>query len=204
MVFRIKATNVGKKFRHGYIFKNLNFEVSTGEILSIAGRNGAGKTTLLKIVAGLVLPEKGHVDIFRDTEKLHYPFLGILGYFGPYLELYDQLTALENLSFFAGQLGIKCDRDRLKDILEKVNLQGRENDFVGNFSSGMKQRMKYAVLYLKEFPIYLLDEPTSNFDQAGRELFLQFVEEHRQKSIVVIASNVEEEVQLGDQIVQLS
>jgi heme exporter protein A len=117
--------------------------------------------------------------------------------------LYDQLTALENLKFYASQLGLDVSEERLKNILQQIGLGNRGNDYVGGFSSGMKQRMKYAVLYLKDFPIYLLDEPTSNFDDAGRELFLKFLNEHA-NSIIVIASNSKSEVELGDKFVKLS
>ncbi|GAB4191186.1 MAG: ABC transporter ATP-binding protein [Calditrichia bacterium] len=203
MTFEIHADHIGKKFSHGYIFKSVSFNVKSGQVLSIAGHNGSGKTTLLKIIAGLVYPEKGKVSILQNGREISFPYIGVIGLVGPYLEVYDQLTAVENLAFFASQLGCKLQENDFISILDHVGLKGRYNDPVGAFSSGMKQRMKYALLYLKKFPIYMLDEPTSNFDDAGRELFHTFVEEHRE-SIIIIASNHEEEIELGDIKVELS
>lgn len=203
MKYKIIAKNIGKKFTHGYIYKGLTFEVESGEVLTIAGHNGSGKTTLVKIIAGLIYPDKGAIQIYENNTKLNFPYIGKIGLVGPYLELYDQLTAKENLKFFASQLGVDIQDKEIDKILEKIDLGDRGNDFVGGFSSGMKQRMKYAILYLKKFPIYLLDEPTSNFDDKGRELFLNFVSEHRD-SIIVIASNIKSEIELGDKVVELS
>lgn len=203
MSYKIIANDLGKKFSHGYIFKELRFEIESGQKLAIAGRNGSGKTTLLKIIAGLVYPDKGSVAIYKDGSKLSFPYVGIIGFVGPYLELYDQLTALENLQFYASQLKINHTEESLIQILDKVGLKKRYFDYVAGFSSGMKQRMKYAVLHLKNFPIYMLDEPTSNFDDAGRQLFYEFVSEHNE-SIIIIASNIQEETNLGDQIIELS
>ena len=101
------------------------------------------------------------------------------------------------------QLGEKMTSFRFMEILSTVGLEGRENDLVESFSSGMKQRMKYALLYIKQFPIYMLDEPTSNFDAAGRNIFKQFLEDNR-KSIIIIASNEDEETRLGDVTVTIS
>ncbi len=201
--YSIKAENIWKRFNHGYIFRKINFSISSGEILAVSGINGSGKTTFLKILAGLTAPDKGRIVIYRGEEKISAPYSGIVGYLGPYMELYDKLTALENLQFFATQLQVDKKRSGYHEILEIIGLEGRGNDYVENFSSGMKQRMKYALLMLKKFPVILLDEPTANFDAEGKKLFRSFVEENRD-SVIVIAGNEEEEIALGNVRVDLS
>ncbi len=203
MLYSLKLKNIGKKFNHGYIFKKINLQVDSGKCLTISGQNGAGKTTLLKMMAGLIPPDKGEITLFENERPVSANNIGKIGYLGPYVELYDKLTAKENLLFFASQMDIKITLQEVKGIFIKIGLQGREEDLMEGFSSGMKQRMKYALLYLKKFPVLLLDEPTANFDMAGKQLFKEFIKENK-NSILIIASNEEEEIKIGDMCIDLS
>ena len=203
MSYTLELKNIAKKFNHGYIFKKINYKIQSGKCLTISGKNGAGKTTLLKIIAGITAPDKGDVGLTENGNKVSYPTIGGIGYLGPYMELYDKLSAMENLLFFASQLDVNINSNGVKKLLEKTGLKGREYDLLEGFSSGMKQRMKYALLMLKKFPVLLLDEPTANFDSAGKQLFKDFVQENKDV-IIIIASNEEEEIRIGDMCIDLS
>lgn len=120
-------------------------QVQTGEIGVIMGANGAGKSTLLKIIAGLLPPTSGTAQVTVDGIELDaMQRRQVLGYVAPDLTLYRELTGVENLEFFARVRGIRLERSRLKTLLELVGLKGRGRDLVGAYSSGMRQRLKYA------------------------------------------------------------
>jgi len=123
---------------------------------------------------------------------------------GPYLNLYDQLTAEENLVFFATAAGTTVPGKRINQLLQLVGLEGRGTDLVRAYSSGMKQRLKYAVALLKEPAFLFLDEPSSNLDAAGKKMVAGVIEEYRSKSIVIIATNEKEEYGLARTVCALS
>ena len=115
--------------------------------------------------------------------------------------LYDELTAFENLSFFAGVAGLHFSRSELSIKLDTVGLDGRGDDLVGSYSSGMKQRLKYCLALLRNPSLLLLDEPTANLDNLGKKLVDSIIKS--QNGIVVIATNESSELEYADEIVKL-
>jgi heme exporter protein A len=115
--------------------------------------------------------------------------------------LYDELTAVENLSFFAGVAGFRFEFSELENRLEAAGLQGRGHDFVGSYSSGMKQRLKYCLALLRAPDLLILDEPTANLDERGKQLVNNIISSHQ--GIAVIATNERSELDYGDQFIQL-
>jgi heme exporter protein A len=107
----------------------------------------------------------------------------------------------ENLSFFAGVAGFHVALAELRDRLAAAGLEGRGDDLVGSYSSGMKQRLKYCLALLRNPELLLLDEPTSNLDDSGKELVDKTIKAH--DGIVVIATNEKTELGYGDQIIRL-
>ena len=107
-MFKIKATNLSKKFNERLIFKNIQFELQSGQSLAITGHNGSGKTTLVRIISGLLSPTDGDIQFFNESHEISiqeiYTFIGLVG---PYLQLYHNLTAMENLMFFSKIRGLK-------------------------------------------------------------------------------------------------
>jgi ABC-type multidrug transport system ATPase subunit len=120
----------------------------------------------------------------------------------PYINLYDELTALENLEFF---FDLKCKKNSgisrkeyLKELLNRVNLYQRRNDQVKNFSSGMKQRMKLAFAVINNPPVLIMDEPRTNLDTEGISLVYSTAEEKKKDGILIIATNEPEDTKLCD------
>ena len=187
------------------MFSGVEGEVSAGGVLVIAGANGSGKSTLLRIVAGLLHPTSGSANLSMNGQTLdsvaRRPYLG---YVAPDLTLYRELTGAENIQLFAKLRGVPLERDRLAGLLERVGLKGRGRDYAANYSSGMRQRLKYAFALLHEPPLLLLDEPSANLDAAGADMVKSIVEEQRRRGISIVATNDEREVNWGDSVVRLS
>lgn len=203
-MYALKVENLSKRFGSRRVFSDLSFELATGQSLSITGRNGSGKTTLLMLLLGLYHATQGRVSYSCDTAPLPEGAVRAgTALVSPYLNLYDQLTGEENLVFFATLSGINLSGKRIDELLTTVGLEGRGVDPVGSYSSGMQQRLKYAVALLKEPAFLFLDEPTSNLDVDGKQLVRQLVESRRRNSIVVIATNEEEDYSLTDGLIRL-
>jgi len=196
----LTATGLKKEFNRRIVFKDISFEVKSGEVLSITGPNGSGKSTLSKIICGLLSPTFGEIVLSRggtkiDREEIHEH----IGFVSPYIELYGEFTALENLQIESRARGLKWkNENRLLEILDRVGLFNRRNDELRGFSSGMKQRLKYAAALIHDPPVLVLDEPTANLDLAGNDMVFALVEKFRKDKIVVVATNDEKEAALGD------
>lgn len=188
----IICDNISKSFSGKKVFENLNLSISSSHSLCITGKNGSGKSTLIKILCGLIRPSKGNL-IVTEKGELVKPELRYLktGLVSPYLNLYDELTARENLEFFAG-LKLKANgnlSDLVDAAFEKVGLKDKKNVPVKNYSSGMKQRLKFAFATIDEPEILLLDEPRTNLDSAGIDLLHRICEEQKPNGILIIATN---------------
>ncbi|NLP36423.1 MAG: ABC transporter ATP-binding protein [Firmicutes bacterium] len=204
MLTQVKVHNLTKAYRHRLLFRNLSFIIPDQSVFVLLGRNGAGKTTFLRILCGLVPASAGQVEITVDgkilmpQEKRTH-----LGLVAPDLELYGELSAVENLEFFAGVRGIPFSLTKARDLLDFVGLRGRGHDLVHTYSSGMKQRLKYAYALLHEPKILVLDEPTTNLDEDGVQLVDSIIERQRRRGIVIMATNEPREVSYGDQTLSL-
>jgi heme exporter protein A len=194
------ARNLKKVFNRRVVFSDLSFEVKSGQVLSITGPNGSGKSTASKIICGVLTPTSGEVILTNgsgkiDREDVH----DHVGLVSPYLELYGEFTALENLQIAIRARKLpKAAENRAMEILKLVGLFNRRNDELRGFSSGMKQRLKYAAAIIHEPEVLVLDEPTANLDTAGNEMVFSLIEEYRKEKIVVLATNDPEEASLGD------
>ncbi len=202
----LTAKNLKKVFNRRVVFRDLSFEVKSGEVLSITGPNGSGKSTASKIICGVLTPTSGEVvfangqgSIDRDNIHKH------VGFVSPYLELYGEFTALENLRIEIRARKLpKTAENQALEILELVGLFIRRNDEVRGFSSGMKQRLKYAAALIHDPDVLVLDEPTANLDVAGTDMVFSLIERYRREKIVVLATNDTGEAALGDVKVVLS
>ncbi|KPL01342.1 MAG: hypothetical protein AMJ91_00245 [candidate division Zixibacteria bacterium SM23_73_3] len=200
----LEAKNLGKWFGKRKVFDRINFSLEEKSSLVVTGKNGSGKTTLLKILCGFIRPSKGEVLISFNGKTLNQDEgRNLLGLVMPDLELYGELTALENLVFLSRIRGLDPDKDKLKEKIAMVGLSEREDDLVFSFSSGMKQRLKYAFALLLDPGILLLDEPTTNLDQEGISLVDQIVSWQRERGILILATNKKADLKYGDQTIQL-
>ncbi|MEE9554771.1 MAG: ATP-binding cassette domain-containing protein [candidate division Zixibacteria bacterium] len=199
---KLKLDGLAKSYPGRPVFSKINAEVPAGRKLVITGPNGSGKSTLVKVICGFIRPTKGAVTLHVNGLSLSRidirPHIGLVS---PDLVLYDELTAFENLSFFAGVAGLQFALSKLEDKLNAIGLEGRGDDLVGSYSSGMKQRLKYCLALLREPSLLLLDEPTANLDDRGKELVDNIIKGHN--GIVVIATNESAELEYGDEIVRL-
>lgn len=188
---QLNVYDISKDFSRRNIFKELSFSLKSGESLAITGKNGSGKSTLVKILAGVLTPTKGKVEYVSGKKKmLENDVKHVLGLVSPYLQLYDEFTAQENLDILSAIRATKSlDPHYLERVFKQFNLWHRRNDPVRTFSSGMKQRLKYIFALHHRPSILILDEPTSNLDEEGIAAVKEVVEEYRKDSILLIATN---------------
>lgn len=204
MEFKLIGNNIRKSFGRLLVFESVNFELGVGSSLAIAGRNGSGKSTLVKIIAGLLSPSSGEVIYQIDGKKIDkIDWFKYVGFVAPYLQIYDEFTGYENLEILARIRGLKNYKEKIEDVLKRVNLYSRRYDLVRGYSSGMKQRLKYACALLHEPILLILDEPTSNLDIEGVEMVWAIAEEQKKKGILIVATNEPEELQMCDDVINL-
>ena len=186
----LQAINLSKNFGRRLIFKDINFRVECSGIMGISGPNGSGKSTLVKIIAGISSPSGGKIihNIDGDeilSENLH----NYIGFVSPYLVLYEEFSAWENLNYFAEIREVKFNKEKIEYLLNQFLLFDRKNDMVKTYSSGMKQRLKFIFALMHSPKLIILDEPTSNLDQEGKDSVYKIITEEGKSSIVIIASN---------------
>ena len=203
-MFEIKVHKLAKRFGLRVVFSNISFSLGIGESMAVIGRNGSGKTTLLRIIAGLTSPTFGKIELRQENEKLDRAAgRHCLSYVGPELVLYDALTAWENLKFFATMHGLDFDANRTSAILKDLKIFDRRFDFYGAYSSGMKQRLKYAVALLNDPGLLLLDEPMANLDEQGKLVVEEIIKKQKERGIVIIATNEKGEYGLAEKRLRL-
>ncbi len=203
----IELDQVSHRFAERSVFQSISLSVASGQVGIVAGANGSGKSTLLRIVAGLLAPTQG-------TAAMHVAGSALdaiarrrsIGYVAPDLALYRELTGVENLTFFARARGLDPNHDLLRAALDTVGLLGRGRDLVGSYSSGMRQRLKYAFALLGDPPVLILDEPTANLDREGMALVERLIAAQRARrggGLVLIGTNEPHEEAWGDVQVRL-
>lgn len=198
---RIEIRGLSKTFHHRKLFENINLTLPDLTVLVVHGPNGSGKTTFLHLLCGLVPATAGKAEMFLQGRALSAAEKRqALGLVSPDLRLYDDLTVFENMQFFSTVRGHTCTKAQAKQVLERVGLRARGHELYRTFSAGMKQRLKYACALWHEPHFLLLDEPTSNMDEAGVALVGDIVACQRNRGIVIVATNEREELRLGDQI----
>ena len=202
--YSIQSQNLSKLFGRRLIFKDINFSWSEKGIFGISGPNGSGKSTLVKIVAGLIASSSGKI-IHKNSggeiipEKLH----NHIGFVSPYLVLYEEFSAWENLIIFAQIRGVTFNEERILFYLKQFLLDTRKDDLVKTYSSGMKQRLKFIFALMHSPEVLIFDEPTSNLDEEGKKVVYDIVREEGKSRLVVIASNEVKDLELCSEVLLL-
>ena len=203
MAVRLEAKTLKKVFNRRVIFQNISFTLGSGRGLLVSGRNGSGKSTLVKILANVLSPTDGTVTISSGLPPGHETHLLQVGMVSPYLMMYDEFSARENLHLALAMRGMRPDGKAIDALLDRVQLSGRRNDLVRTYSSGMKQRVKYAFALIHRPPILLLDEPMANLDESGIGMAREIMAEQREKGILVVATNDKSDIEHVDLQVNL-
>jgi heme exporter protein A len=164
----LSVTDLGRHFGRRRALSKISFDCHAGEIVGLLGPNGAGKSTLLAILATLLAPSTGQVTYGGYTVKAAGAALrGRLGMLGHDLFLYPELTARENLQFFARIYGVRGADARVEAALGHANLADRADDQVLGFSRGMRQRLALERALIHGPRLLLLDEPFTGLDQTS-------------------------------------
>jgi len=200
-MLQLIVESLSKRYGTRRVLTDLSFEARAGSVLVVAGPNGVGKSTLLRCLAGIERPSDGRARWLEDGVEWDAALRRRrLGFLGPEMALYEELTGTENLRFFGRLLGLPHDRQTLEGMLERVGLGNRGYDLVSGYSSGMKQRLKWAFALQREPAALVLDEPGLTLDSDGFQLSGQLVGEFRDSgAVVIVATNDTREIELGDE-----
>jgi ABC-type multidrug transport system ATPase subunit len=194
---QIELKNLGKRYRYEWILKNMNFRFNQGEAYAVLGHNGSGKSTLMQILSGFLSPSTGKI-IYTDKEKLIdiNAIYRYVSFTAPYTELVEELTLKEAIAFHVKFKPLMHGMNSY-EFLELLQLPKSAHDkSIQFFSSGMKQRLKLALSILSECPVLLLDEPSITLDREGVNWYKGLLRDYALgKKLLVIASNVEEDIQ---------
>ncbi len=185
----ITVEKLGKKFNREWIFRNLDYTFSSGQIYAITGANGSGKSTLLQILWGQMPPSTGGIKYL--TPKGEIPGEDIYKHITiatPYLDLIDEFTLLEQLRF---HFQLKPCRYKITEaeMLDRMYLSHAKDKHISNFSSGMRQRVKLFLAFFSQADIIFLDEPGTNLDNQAFDWYLAQVKSLPDSCLVFIASN---------------
>ncbi|MEP7144693.1 MAG: ATP-binding cassette domain-containing protein [Ferruginibacter sp.] len=198
---QITLTNTGKRYNREWIFRHFDYEFSAGKKYAITGANGSGKSTLLQIIAGSLTHNEGTVIMTADnrqiTEADCHRYLSIAA---PYLELVEEMTAKEFLSFHDLFKPLIVSTE---EILRAIELSAAANKQIRYYSSGMKQRLKLAQAFFCNTPVLLLDEPTTNLDVDGIALYHKLIRTYTRQKLVIISSNDQQEYDFCEEVVEI-
>ena len=205
----IEMEGVGKSFGGTVVFRDFFAHLQPGGVTAVRGANGSGKSTLLRLAAKLLSPDTGKV-VARDREAglvlEKAEFRSRLAMVTPELRFYPRLTAWENMDFLLGLRGEKLSGDSYSKLLERVGLSEKKVNGVqaGGLSTGMRQRLKLAVLLASQAEVWLLDEPGANLDLEGRSLVLREARQAADSGVLVLlATNDEREEAAADECISL-
>lgn len=202
--YSLQVNSLSKIFGRRIIFDNINFNLSEKKIFGITGANGSGKSTLVKIIAGIIEPSKGKViHKFNGEEILPEKLHSYIGFCAPYLVLYDEFSAWENLNYTSKIRGISFQKAKAELFLNQFKLFERKDDLLKTYSSGMKQRLKFIFSLIHSPKLIILDEPTSNIDDEGKESVFKIIEEESKENIIIIASNEKSDIRLCSETLNL-
>lgn len=203
---KIIFEKVGLSFSGREIFKNLGCELNAGRITGIVGRNGSGKSTFLKLAGKIIKPDTGEINFFDGKILSRAECAKKIAAITPEMKIYDELTAEENLKFFMKLRGKNFAPEIFFALGERVglNFDSFGKIRVGNFSTGMRQRLKFAILLAVDSEIWLLDEPTSNLDDEGRKIFYAEIKNAAQNGkIILTATNEKSDMEICNEIIRL-
>lgn len=197
--------NASKHFASFIALQSVHLCIERGQFVLLAGANGAGKSTLLRLMAGISRPSSGRVLIDGKDPQRDAAARSAIGFLSHHTLLYDDLSAEENLVFFARIYALESPRQRVDEALEKVGLSAHRHRRLRTFSRGMRQRLALARATLHNPAILLLDEPFTGLDQPARAALSGQLRDLKQAghTCVMVTHNPEEGADLADRLVVL-
>ncbi len=198
----IHLTNAGKRFNRDWIFRNFSYTFIEGQHYAITGSNGSGKSTLLQILAGNMDVSEGTIsrqiqNITIEAENCYRQ----LSMAAPYIEVIEEMTALEFLRFH-GKFKPFIDIS-VQEIVSIIGLEKAANKQIRYYSSGMKQRIKLAQAIFSNVPLLLLDEPCTNLDTTGYELYNKLIKDFANDKTIIVSSNDVHEYSFCDHVISM-
>ncbi|RDI41014.1 ABC transporter ATP-binding protein [Falsibacillus pallidus] len=195
----LEINNLTKKFGDFIAVDHMSLNIREGEIFGFLGSNGAGKSTTINMIAGLLQSNDGDIEILGKNIRKHKKFAKMnIGMVPQDLAIYEDLTAYENVRFFAGLYGLRGQelKDRVEEALEFVGLSDKHKSYPKNFSGGMKRRLNIACAIAHRPSIIIMDEPTVGIDPQSRNYILTSVKKLNEMGCTIIyTSHYMEEVE---------
>ena len=187
----VHARGITKRFGRSIALRGIDLDLAAGERVALFGPNGSGKTTLLRLLAGLVPPSAGALQVAgRAYSTGGQDIRARIGVVSHHTYLYDDLTGEENLLFYGRMFGIGPLRERVAEVLALAGLQARAGDKVGAYSRGMQQRLALARAVIHDPDLLLLDEPETGLDQEASASIDGFLDRlHGSPRTVVMATH---------------
>jgi len=187
----IEVKNLTRKFGSFISVDNISFSVKSGEIFGFLGANGAGKSTTIKMLCGMLEPTSGDAivggySIKKESDNVKKN----IGYMSQRFSLYNDLSVIENIMFFAGVYGLEGEllKERIDWVLKIANLEGKENILTASLPGGIKQRLALGTAVIHQPKIVFLDEPTSGVDPISRRSFWDLINDLSSQNITVFVT----------------
>jgi ABC-type multidrug transport system ATPase subunit len=190
---KVSLTDAGKRFNRDWIFRHIDYTFETGNSYAIIGPNGSGKSTLLQILSGsMELSEGKSIWEINSTQLTNEDIYKYVSICAPYLEVVEEMTLKE---FFEFHCSFKpfLTSTNIDSVISVTGLAEAANKQIRYYSSGMKQRVKLAQAIFSDTPFLLLDEPCTNLDTAGIELYHNLIKEYGKNRLIIVSSNDETE-----------
>jgi ABC-2 type transport system ATP-binding protein len=187
-----------KQFKNILAVKNISFKIGKGKIIGLLGPNGCGKSTTIGMMLGLIKPSSGTVIINgQNIEQNRTDLLEKMNFISPYVELPKKLTVEENLKVYGRLYGVKNLKDKISDLMEKLNLLDFKSRKTGELSSGQKNRVSLAKALINDPEILFLDEPTASLDPDVGDYIRGFIEDYASNkgATILLASHNMSEVE---------
>ena len=184
----IFVENLTRKFGEFVAVDHINFTIGHGEVVGYLGPNGSGKTTTIRMLLGLLRPSDGRATVLGfDVDTQSEEVRARVGYMSQKFALYDDLTVLENLTFYGGVYGIN-DPQRIRQTLDLIGLNGHDSTLTKSLSAGWRQRLALGIALVHEPKLLFLDEPTSGVDPTARRAFWDLIYELAESGVTIFVT----------------
>jgi len=203
-MYAVELTNLTRRFGDFTAVNKVSLQIKQGCIYGFLGPNGSGKSTTIRMLCGLMEPSSGSgkilgLDMTRDSDAIKHK----IGYMSQKFSLYDDLTVLQNLEFYAGMYSLPRDvgKEKIKEMLSLADLEDRQHELVINLSGGWKQRLALGCSIIHNPPILFLDEPTGGVDPKSRRMFWDIIYKlAAQGTTVMVTTHFMDEAEHCDEI----